>query len=117
MRPVHTALVPNWEQAIQAGQLGALYSFLDIGDRYLVLTISKDINPLPYGSPSYRHDPDGKLIPVGHLIYHRDHKPQPTKIPIPNFLKYLLLYNQVQAIRIQNALNSVGEANLCGCRR
>jgi len=112
-RPVHTALVPNWEQGIQAGQLGALYSFLNIGDRYLVLPVPKNINPNPYGYPSYRHNPNGSFTPVGHLIYHPDYKPQPKYWQVPIILFHIT--NNFYEISTKDIMKALLTPIPCGC--
>jgi hypothetical protein len=72
-RPVSTALVRFAEQGIQAGQIGGLYSALNVGDRFVVVPLGTDAHPEPYGYPYFTfREPDGMLIPGGKRIFSPD---------------------------------------------
>lgn len=87
-RPVSTALVPVGEQEIQRRQLSALYTAINVGDRFLVLPLSNKSYTNPYGYPYFKVSPDGSWEPGGKIIYAPisttpQAKPAPISKPIP----------------------------------
>ncbi|MFT3945346.1 MAG: RHS repeat-associated core domain-containing protein [Agriterribacter sp.] len=77
--------VPAWEQIIQSAQISGLYSYVKIGDKFLVIPINSNLHSLPFGSAYYYYDKD-KFKPSMKQIYRKGYAiemPLPLPAPIP----------------------------------
>jgi hypothetical protein len=77
--------VPAWEQRIQASQLTGLYSYVKVGDKFLVIPINSTLHPLPYGSAYYYYE-NNKFNPSSRQIYKKGwaiEMPLPLLMPAP----------------------------------
>lgn len=82
-----TFLASDEEQLIQSIQLGALYAYLGVGERFEVELIGEVTHPDPYGPAFYRQDENKNWTPSAKIIYgpkfFKRERPSPSPIESP----------------------------------